>query len=64
MKNLLLVLLDDKIKISVKLDGIEEKKLPSECIGCKKCMKHCPQGIAILDYMKKLACLKATGKEE
>ncbi|MBQ5365804.1 MAG: 4Fe-4S dicluster domain-containing protein, partial [Spirochaetales bacterium] len=46
------------------LRNIEEDKLPSKCIGCGSCMEHCPQNIEIPTYMKKLARLNETGKEE
>lgn len=46
------------------LKDIAEDKLPSKCIGCGSCMEHCPQNIEIPSYMKKLARLNETGKED
>ena len=45
------------------LKDFAEDKLPSNCIGCGTCTGHCPQGIDIPSYMKKLANLQETGKE-
>lgn len=30
----------------------KEPAFPSQCIGCGKCEKHCPQGIAIREELK------------
>jgi predicted aldo/keto reductase-like oxidoreductase len=37
------------------LDAMKEMELPQSCIGCGRCVKLCPQGIAIPDIMQKFA---------
>ena len=40
----------------VTFDNIAENKgKPSQCISCKKCEEHCPQHIAICNYLKDVA---------
>lgn len=34
---------------------MEESKWASHCVGCKKCMEHCPQGIQIPQRMAEIA---------
>ncbi|MDC7125368.1 MAG: aldo/keto reductase [Spirochaetales bacterium] len=40
------------IQLSSRGDG--KSALASQCIGCGKCMKHCPQGIKIPEELKKV----------
>ena len=32
-----------------------KKQQPSACIGCKACMRHCPQSFEIPKYLKELS---------
>ena len=40
--------------LQAQLDALPENKLPSACIGCRKCTKVCPQNIDIPNVMKGL----------
>lgn len=48
---------------AMRLDGLEEKKRPSACIGCRKCARACPQSIDIPAALKELAALYAAGPQ-
>ena len=41
----------------MKMESLTEAQLPSACLGCGICMRICPQGIKIPEYMKKFAQL-------
>ena len=45
--------------ITTLLQTMGEGELPSACVSCGECMKHCPQGIEIPDVLKKFADLLA-----
>ena len=45
----------------MRLDGLEENKLPSACIACGQCSHACPQGIDVPAVMQELTVLYAEG---
>lgn len=40
---------------SFRVGGLKPEELPSNCVGCGKCMKVCPQAINIPEIMKDMA---------
>ena len=42
------------LNMSVRLDGLEENKKPSACIGCGQCAHACPQGIDVPSVLHEL----------
>lgn len=45
----------------MRLDGLDEDKLPSACIGCGQCTHACPQGIDVPAALAELAKMYAEG---
>ena len=37
------------------MGSVDTKDKPADCVGCKSCEEHCPQGIAVSDIMAELA---------
>ena len=37
------------------MGSVDTKGKPADCVGCKACEEHCPQGIAVSDIMAELA---------
>jgi predicted aldo/keto reductase-like oxidoreductase len=62
---LLAVYNDYKVNASaiagMRLDGLDEDKLPSACIGCGQCSHACPQGIDVPAALAELTKLYAEG---
>ncbi len=40
---------------SFRLGGLKPEEMPSNCVGCGKCTKVCPQAINIPEIMKDMA---------
>lgn len=45
----------------MRLDGLDEDKLPSACISCGQCTHACPQGINVPEVLAELAKMYAEG---
>lgn len=45
----------------MRLDGLDEDKLPSACISCGQCTHACPQGINVPEVLSELAKMYAEG---
>ena len=43
--------------VSMRIDGLDEDKLPSNCIECGQCQMACPQGIDVPSVLKELTKL-------
>ena len=46
---------------SMRIDGLDPDKRPSNCIGCGQCAHACPQGIDVPAALAELSDLYANG---
>ena len=54
------VRMEPSLNLSMRVDALDQSKLPQSCIGCGKCRAICPQGIDVPGLMKEMPAVFAT----